>query len=164
MPVLSADLHCCASPGSPANPAVVLCKRYKPCQQTQQTPGAAVTSCCGLGNNKDWTFKNEENFEWLRQALIACRRYQDAMKAVCRLAAGADKLYLQAEVLWRQSDLTCAAEILAGACQQSSGSSKCRELQLWVQSLQDRTHKADVACKGGELALCPMQYSRPLLL
>lgn len=83
------------------------------------------------------------------QALIACRRYPDAAIAANRLHAGQDKLYLQAQVLWRQSDIAAAAQLLADACQQFPGSSKCLELRHWVESLQQDMHMAYLAFEDG---------------
>lgn len=83
------------------------------------------------------------------QALIACRRYPDAALAANRLHAGPDKLYLQAQVLWRQSDIGAAAQLLSHACQQFPGSSKCLELHDWVESLQQDMHMAHIALEDG---------------
>lgn len=83
------------------------------------------------------------------QALIACRRYPDAAIAAVRLHAGQDKLYLQAQVLWRQSHIAAAAQLLSDACQQFPGSSKCLELHHWVESLQQDMHMAHMAYEDG---------------
>lgn len=83
------------------------------------------------------------------QALIACRRYPDAAIAADRLHAGTDKLYLQAQVLWRQSDIAAAAQLLSDACQQFPCSSKCLELHHWVESLQQDMHVAHIAFEDG---------------
>lgn len=63
-----------------------------------------------------------------------------------------DKLYLQAEGLWRQGHLAAANAALSEASQQAgSSSSKCADLQLWVQSLQHRMHAAEIVCEDGML-------------
>ncbi|DBA95476.1 TPA: hypothetical protein ACH3X3_013341 [Trebouxia sp. C0006] len=86
------------------------------------------------------------------EALIACRRYPDALKSISLLQPGVDKLYLQAEGLWRQAHLAPANAALSEASQQTgSSSSKCAGLQLWVQSLQHRMHAAEIACEDGHL-------------
>ena len=83
------------------------------------------------------------------QALIACRRYGDAGSVADRLQTGQDKLYLQAEGLWRQSHLDAAAQLLSDACQRFPDSSKCLELQGWVSSLQQDMHVAHIAFEDG---------------
>ena len=84
------------------------------------------------------------------QALIACRRYPDAAGAASKLHAGQDRLYLQAQVLWRQADLDAAAQDLSDARQQFPDSSKCMELQRWVESLHQEVHQADIAFEDGK--------------
>ena len=84
------------------------------------------------------------------QALIACRRYFDAALAADSLLAGPDKLYLQAEVLWRQSDIQAAINLLSNACQIFPDSSKCQALQRWVHSLQQKLHEAEAAFENGK--------------
>ena len=90
------------------------------------------------------------------QALVACRRWPDALTSISNLRPGIDKLYLQAEALWRQSDLTAAADILSYTRQLDPGSSKCADLQLWVQSLQQKLDAADAACKDGQQLSLPL--------
>ena len=87
------------------------------------------------------------------QALIACRRYPDAASAADKLLAGQDKLYLQAEGLWRQSHVNAAAQLLSGACQYFPNSSKCLELRHWVESLQQDMHVAHTAFEDGTYLL-----------
>lgn len=69
------------------------------------------------------------------------------------LRGGVDKAYLQAEALWRQGDLSTANAVLSDACQQFISSSKCADLQLWVNSLQQRIHTAETACEDGMLLI-----------
>lgn len=83
------------------------------------------------------------------QALIACRRYPDAGIAADRLHTGQDKLYLQAEGLWRQSHVDAAAQLLADACHHFPDSSKCLKLRRWVESLQQDMHVAHAAFEDG---------------
>ncbi|DBA86305.1 TPA: hypothetical protein ACH3X2_005544 [Trebouxia sp. C0005] len=85
------------------------------------------------------------------EALIACRRYSDALQHISLLQPGVDKLYLQAEGLWRQAHLAAANAALSDKSQQAVSSSKCADLQLWVQSLQHRMHAAEIACEDGHL-------------
>ena len=61
-----------------------------------------------------------------------------------------DRLYLQAEALWRQSDLAAAAEVLSHARQLDHSNSKCAELQVWVESRQHKLDAADAAFEDGE--------------
>lgn len=89
------------------------------------------------------------------QALIACRRYPDAAIAANKLHAGQDKLYLQAQVLWRQADLDAAAQLLSDARQQFPDSSKSLEAQRWVESLQQEVHQANVAFEDGMMFVQP---------
>ena len=84
------------------------------------------------------------------QALMSCRRWPDALSSISNLRPGVDKLYLQAEALWRQSDLTAAADALSHARQLDHSSSKCADLQLWVESLQKRFDAADAAFEDGK--------------
>ncbi|DBA77618.1 TPA: TPR and ankyrin repeat-containing protein 1 [Trebouxia sp. C0004] len=97
------------------------------------------------------------------EALIACRRYPDALKSISLLQPGVDKLYLQAEGQWRQADLAAAHAALSEASQQAVSSSKCAGLQLWVQSLQHRMHAAEIACEDGMvLHICAQQQDHML--
>lgn len=75
------------------------------------------------------------------------------MQSLEGLRGGVDKVYLQAEVLWRQADLSTANVVLADACQQFPSSSKCADLQLWVQSLQQRICTAENDCEDGMLLI-----------
>jgi hypothetical protein len=74
-----------------------------------------------------------------------------------------DKLYLEAEGLWRQAHLAAATAALSDARQQAVSSSKCADLQLWVQALQHRMHAAEIACEDGMvLHICVQQQSHML--
>ena len=46
------------------------------------------------------------------EALILCRRYDDALQAARSLRPGVTKLYLEAEVVWRDGDPSAATERL----------------------------------------------------
>lgn len=96
------------------------------------------------------------------EALIACRRYPDAAIAANKLHAGQDKLYLQAQVLWRQADLDAAAQLLSDARQQFPDSSKSLEAQRWVESLQQEVHQANVAFEDGLLDSAVSKYTQLL--
>lgn len=87
------------------------------------------------------------------QALIACRRYPDAAIAADRLHGGQDKLYLQAEGLWRQSHVDAAAQLLSDACLHFPHSMNCLELRRWVESLQQDMHVAHTAFEDGAYLL-----------
>ena len=85
------------------------------------------------------------------EALLLCQRYSDAAEA-CRslLAESADRLYLEAEVAWRQGGLAAAAKALrqalavtaaataaaAAAGGAAAGSNKCCDLLAHVETLQ----------------------------
>ncbi|GHP05944.1 hypothetical protein PPROV_000469100 [Pycnococcus provasolii] len=47
------------------------------------------------------------------EALVHCRRYDDARRALPSLREGLDKAYLTAEVMWRSGDLRESARLLA---------------------------------------------------
>ncbi|KAL3143985.1 hypothetical protein ABBQ32_003793 [Trebouxia sp. C0010 RCD-2024] len=96
------------------------------------------------------------------EALIACRRYPDAAIAANKLHAGQDKLCLQAQVLWRQADLDAAARLLSEAREQFPDSSKCLELQRWVESLQQEVHQASIAFEDGLLDHAASKYTQLL--
>jgi len=66
-----------------------------------------------------------------------------------------DKLYLEAEGLWRQAHLAAATAALSDARQQAVSSSKCADLH--------RMHAAEIACEDGMvLHICVQQQSHML--
>lgn len=83
------------------------------------------------------------------QALIACRRYEDAAVKAEGLTAGIDKLYLQGEICWRQGTLEASLTHLQQACEISPNSSKCCDLQKWLLALQHRCHSVQLALEDG---------------
>ena len=81
---------------------------------------------------------------------MACQRYKDAEARAELLTDGADKLYLQAETLWRQGSVDTALACLLKAGQITPESSKCQELQKWLLSVQDKCHSIRLALEDGE--------------
>lgn len=99
------------------------------------------------------------------QALIACQRYKDAEARAELLTDGVDKLYLQAETLWRQGSLEAALACLLRAGQITPESSKCQELQNWLLSVQDKCYIIRLALEDGE-SFCQTRttFSKPTVL
>eukprot|EP00887_Chlorella_sp_A99_P007751 scaffold20.g7751.t1 len=90
----------------------------------------------------------------LVEALILVGRYADAAAACEGLLAGADRQYLEAEVLWRQGGLDEAAARLAAAQQAAPGNAKCADLLTLVSSLRQLQHEAELAWEDGVFQEC----------
>ncbi|KAA6419569.1 MAG: hypothetical protein FRX49_10494 [Trebouxia sp. A1-2] len=67
------------------------------------------------------------------EALIACRRYSDALQHISLLQPGVDKLYLQAEGLWRQAHLAAANAALSDKSHLNQGVSLLSDLLAELQ-------------------------------
>lgn len=90
------------------------------------------------------------------EALLLCRRYVDAAAACAALLEGtADRLYLEAEVAWRQGRLSAAADALRQALQVAvAGCGKCSSLLWYVEQLQGLEEEAVAALEEGAPQRC----------
>ena len=96
---------------------------------------------------------------------MACQRYKDAEARAELLTDGVDKLYLQAETLWRQGSVEGALTCLLKAGQITPESSKCQELQNWLLSVQDKCYSIRLALEDGESScLTRTTFSKPTVL
>jgi DnaJ homolog subfamily C member 7 len=107
----------------------------------------------------DSMIPHSQNLESLRcakvEALIQCRRYQDAVAACEALRPGWERVYLLAEVLWRQGEVDAAVNWLESEISKVvKGDSphiprKCAELLEYLIPLRSRLKEASDALHDG---------------
>jgi hypothetical protein len=83
------------------------------------------------------------------EALVACSRYGDAAAACAELLDSTERLYLEAEALWRQGDLAAALNQVEAACRRAPDSAKCRELGAFLRRLDSGARRAAAAHEEG---------------
>ncbi|KAL4452009.1 hypothetical protein ABPG75_007671 [Micractinium tetrahymenae] len=92
------------------------------------------------------------------EALLLCQRYAEAEAGCSGLPEGStERLYLEAEVAWRQGRLQAAADKLQQALQvaaSSSGRQKCSSLLEHVSSLLALWEEAEAALEEGRPQGC----------
>lgn len=90
------------------------------------------------------------------EALLLCSRYTDAAAGCSSMLEGtAERLYLEAEVAWRQGRLQDAAEALHLGLQAAGGScAKCASLLQNVEGLQGLEEQATAALEEGRSQAC----------
>ena len=89
------------------------------------------------------------------EALLLCQRYAEAQAGCCSLLEGsADRLYLEAEVAWRQGSLAAAAGSLQRALQVAGSSRKCSSLLAHVCELQEVERQGELALEDGLPQVC----------
>lgn len=73
------------------------------------------------------------------EALIHCRRYDDALQGVQGLRPGVDRLYLEAECRWRQGD-PGAASVLLEVCTLEDFKGYCKLQDPRFSGMSHKTH------------------------
>lgn len=83
------------------------------------------------------------------EALIACTRYGDALAACDALIHSTERVYLEAESLWRQGGTEAALSKVEHALQLSSSSQKCLELRAFLEGLARCMQRCASAMEDG---------------